>query len=270
MPMKVLSVFVLVVVCFYALVRYLEKNSIFYPARTIDIMPDRFGMNYEDLTITTEDGVKLNGWLIKRPAARSTLVFFHGNAGNIGDRLTKLKLFHDLGIQVLIIDYRGYGRSEGVPSEKGIYADGRAAFDFLQSRADLKDLPVVLYGGSLGGAVAIDVATQRKAAGLIVDSSFPSAAAMSRVIYPMIPTFFLAVKLDSANKAKTLTMPKLFMHSADDRTVPLRMGQELFKAAAEPKEFVQLTGGHNDAHIECKEIFFGAIKTFLIRNGWLS
>jgi fermentation-respiration switch protein FrsA (DUF1100 family) len=267
--MKILMSVVLIVVCFYALVRYLEAHSIFYPSRTIEIMPDRFALPYEDVTITGEDHVKINGWLIKSPSAKSTLLFFHGNAGNMADRLTKLKFFHDAGIQVLIVDYRGYGHSQGVPSEKGVYRDGRAAFDYVQTRSDLKDLPVVAYGGSLGGAVAIDLAVHRKVAGLIVDSSFPSAAAMSRLIYPIIPTFFLAVKFDSESKVKHLSIPKLFMHSVDDRVVPFRMGQRLFNAAAGPKEFVELTGGHNDAHIECKEKFFGAIKTFLSENGWL-
>jgi fermentation-respiration switch protein FrsA (DUF1100 family) len=267
--MKILTAFFIVVVCFYALVRYLEAHSVFYPYRVIEVTPDRFGLAYEDVYIATEDGLKINGWLIKNPSARSTLLFFHGNAGNISDRLTKLKMFHDAGLQVLIIDYRGYGRSQGVPTENGVYRDARAAFDYLQSRPGLKDLPVVIYGGSLGGAVAIDLATKRKAAGLIVDSSFPSAAAMSRLLYPMIPTFFLAIKFDSQSKVRDLTVPKLFMHSVDDRVVPMRMGRRLFDAAAAPKEFVELTGGHNDAHIECKDKFLGAITTFMKRNQWL-
>jgi len=267
--MKIMLAIVLVVASLYVLVRYLEKHSVFYPAKTIDIMPDRFGMAYEDVYLTTEDHVKINGWLIKNPSAKSTLLFLHGNAGNIGDRLTKLKFFHEMGVNVFIIDYRGYGHSEGVPTEEGVYRDGRAALDYLRQREDLKGVPVILYGGSLGGAVAIDVATHDQAQGLIIDSSFPSAAAMSRIIYPMIPTFFMDIKFDSESKVKSLAMPKLFMHSVEDRTIPIAMGQRLFKAAAGPKEFVELTGGHNDAHVECKELFLGAIQTFLKKNGWL-
>jgi fermentation-respiration switch protein FrsA (DUF1100 family) len=268
--MKVFGVIVLIIFSsLYLLVRYLEKHSIFYPSSFIEVKPDRMGLPYEDLMITTEDGVRINGWLIKTAKAKSTLLFFHGNAGNIGDRLTKLRFFHDAGIQVLIVDYRGYGKSEGVPTEQGVYKDGRAAFDYLKDRADLKGIPVVVYGGSLGGAVAVDLATHRPVEGLIIDSSFPSAPAMSRLMYPMIPTFFLAVKFDSLHKVKDLTMPKLFMHSKDDRVIPLRLGHQLFDAAPQPKEFVELVGGHNDAHIECKELFLGSIQSFLKKNNWL-
>jgi uncharacterized protein len=267
--MKILWAIVAVIVCFYALVRYLEAHSIFYPSRVIEIKPDRFGLPFEDVYITAEDGVKINGWLIKHPSAKSTMLFFHGNAGNISDRLIKLRFFYEMGLQVLIIDYRGYGHSGGTPSEKGIYRDARAAFDYLQGRDDTKNLPVVAYGGSLGGVVAIDLVTQRKVAGLIVDSSFPSAAAMSKLIYPMIPTFFLAVKFDSERKIRDIALPKLFMHSTEDQVVPFHMGERLFNAAAGPKEFVRLTGGHNDAHIDCKDVFIGAIKNFMGKNGWL-
>ncbi len=267
--MKFVLTIVVVVAFFYVLVRYLEKTSIFYPARQIEIAPDRFGLPYEDIYFTTEDGVKLNGWLVKNPSAKCTLLFFHGNAGNIGDRLLKLRFFHDLGVNTFIMDYRGYGRSQGTPTEEGLYKDGRAAYDYLAGRQDLKNTTVVLYGGSLGGAVAIDLARHRTVHGLIIDSTFPSAPAMSQIIYPMIPTFFLSVKFDSQSKVKLLTMPKLFMHSVEDRTVPIRLGKQLFEAAPGPKKFVELTGGHNDAHIDCKEKFLGAIKDFLKRNDWL-
>lgn len=267
--MKIFFTIAVVVVFFYVLVRFLEKTSIFYPARQIDIAPDRFGLPYEDIYFKTEDGVKLNGWLVKNPSAKCTLLFFHGNAGNIGDRLLKLRFFRELGVNTFIIDYRGYGHSEGSPTEEGIYKDARAAYDYLAGRQDMKSMPIILYGGSLGGAVAIDLATHRTVKGLIIDSSFPSAAAMSKRIYPMIPTFFLSVKLDSGSKVKSLRIPKLFMHSVEDRTVPIIMGRKLFEAAPGPKEFVELTGGHNDAHIDCKEKFLGAIQSYLKQNGWL-
>ncbi len=267
--MKILLTALFVVVFFYVLVRFLEKTSIFYPSRIVEITPDRFKLPFEDIILTTEDGVKINGWLILKPGAKSTLLFFHGNAGNISDRLMKLRFFYEMGVNTFIIDYRGYGRSQGTPSEEGIYRDGRAAYDFLKSRADIGNLPIVIYGGSLGGAVAIDVALKRPVAGLIIDSSFPSAPAMARIIYPVIPTFFMSVKLDSINKIKTLSVPKLFMHSTDDQVVPFRLGQELYEAAPEPKEFVTLTGGHNDAHIDCKDKFLNSIAGFLKNGNWL-
>jgi fermentation-respiration switch protein FrsA (DUF1100 family) len=235
----------------------------------IEITPDRFKLPFEDITLTTEDGVRINGWLILRPGAKSTILFFHGNAGNMSDRLMKLRFFYEMGVNTFIIDYRGYGRSQGTPSEGGVYRDGRAALRYLRSRSDIGKLPIVIYGGSLGGAVAIDVAVHQPVDGLIIDSAFPSAPAMSRLIYPMIPTFFLSVQFDSIKKIKILTVPKLFMHSTDDRIVPFHLGKQLFDAAPAPKEFTALTGGHNDAHIECREKFLGAIEGFLRTNGWL-
>lgn len=268
--MKIVLTILFIIVFFYVLVRYLEKTSIFYPSRLIELTPDRFNLPFEDITLTTEDGVKINGWLVKNPNAKCTLLFFHGNAGNISDRLMKLKFFYELGVNTFIIDYRGYGRSEGAPSEEGVYRDGRAAFDFLKNREDLKDLPVIIYGGSLGGAVAIDVAVHRNnVAGLIIDSSFPSAPEMGRRLYPFIPTFFMSVKFDSKQKIGKVSIPKLFMHSTDDRVVPFYMGKKLFDAAPGPKEFTELTGGHNDAHIESKDKFLHAIEKFLKSRGWL-
>lgn len=268
--MKIVLTILFIIVFFYALVRYLEKTSIFYPSRLIELTPDRFNLPFEDITVTTEDGVKINGWLVKNPKAKCTLLFFHGNAGNISDRLMKLRFFHELGVNTFIVDYRGYGRSEGTPSEEGVYRDGRAAFDYLKARTDLKDIPVIIYGGSLGGAVAIDVATRRSNVdGLIIDSSFPSAPAMARRLYPFIPTFFMNVKFNSAQKVGKMSIPKLFMHSTEDTVVPFYMGRKLFDAAAEPKEFAELTGGHNDAHIESKDKFLSAIQSFLKKGGWL-
>ena len=267
--MKIVLAVLTIVVFFYVLVRFLEKTSIFYPTRAIEITPDRFNLPYGDITLTTQDGVRINGWLIKNPTAKCTLLFFHGNAGNISDRLLKLRFFYELGVNTFIIDYRGYGRSDGVPSEGGVYLDGLAAFDYLKGRKDLEGVPVIIYGGSLGGAVAIDVANHRNVSGLIIDSAFPSASAMSKLIYPVIPTFFLSVKFDSLEKVRKLSMPKLFMHSIEDKVVPYRLGRQLFDAAPEPKEFTALTGGHNDAHIDCKDKFLGAITNFLKHEGWL-
>lgn len=267
--MKIMVTVLCVVAFFYILVRFLEKTSVFYPSKIVEITPDRFKLPYEDITVTTEDGVAINGWLIPKPGAKSTLLFFHGNAGNISDRLMKLRFFYEMGVNTFIIDYRGYGRSQGVPSEEGVYRDGRAAYDFLKSRKDIGDLPIIIYGGSLGGAVAIDVALHRPVEGLIIDSSFPSAAAVSRIIYPAIPTFFMSIKFDSIRKIKGMSMPKLFMHSTDDGVIPFRLGQELYEAAPGPKDFVTLTGGHNDAHIDCKDKFLGAIEVFLRNGGWL-
>ena len=247
MSINALILLIVVFVVFYALVRYLEGTVVFFPSHNMTLTPAQVHLPYEDVYMTTSDGVKINGWFLKNPRGSSTILFAHGNAGTISDRLMKTKFFYDLGFNVFVFDYRGYGKSEGRPSEKGIYLDALAAYDYLQSRGDVNMAHIVLYGASLGGVVVIDLAGKRPVAALVVDSSLTSAQDMAKVLYPMLPSFLMTIKFDSITKIKTLTMPKLFIHSPEDRVVPFAMGRRLFEAAPEPKEFLQVHGGHNDA-----------------------
>jgi len=251
---------------FIAYVRYLEKTSVYFPEREIVLTPESAGFSFEDVYFSTQDGVQLNGWFM--PAMhtqepRATVIYFHGNAGNIGDRIDKARLFCELGLNVLLVDYRGYGKSAGSPTERGLYKDGLAAFDYLKLRSDVDLKRVIAYGASLGGVVAIELATHRDLAGLIIDSSFSSAADMAKVMYPFVPSFLLQIKMDSMQKVNHLTVPKLFFHSREDRTVPYRFGKKLFDAASEPKVMVELKGGHDEGYIHSKEAFSGGIETFL-------
>jgi fermentation-respiration switch protein FrsA (DUF1100 family) len=232
-----------------ALVRYLETRGVFFPSRNMMINPSVMDLPWGDIYFKTKDGRTLNGWFFKKPHARSTLIFAHGNAGNISDRLFKIKFFYDLGLNVFIFDYRGYGKSEGKPSESGVYLDAQAAYDYLGSRGDLQMENIILYGASLGGAVVIDLATHRKAALLVVESSFSNAHDMAHILYPFVPSFFLSLKFDSIHKVRALSVAKLFIHSPDDKVVPFWVGKKLFEAAAEPKEFLEIHGGHNDGSI---------------------
>lgn len=265
--MKIVLQILLFAVLFVIYVRYLESKSVFYPTKALSATPKELGLEYENIHLRASDGVKLHGWLIKVPDAKSTLIFLHGNAGNIGDRLGKIDLFHRMGLNILIIDYRGYGSSGGYPTEDGIYLDALAAYDFLQSRDDLKEQAVVVYGASLGGAVAVDLATKRKIDGLIVDSTFSSAADIARIIYPFVPKFLIKIKLDSLTKIKELTVPKLFIHSVDDRTVPIALGRKLYEAAPGPKEFIEIAGDHNDGHLLDESKFREGIRQFLRKQG---
>ncbi len=248
-----------------AYVRFLEKKMVFVPSRVLAHRPLDIGLAYDDVSLTTEDGVKLNGWFIKSSDTNinSTLVYFHGNAGNIGDRLDKIGIFARLGLNVFIIDYRGYGKSQGRPSEEGAYKDALAAYDYLLRRDDIDPKKIIGYGGSLGGAIAIDLATKRPVAALIVDSSFSSAADMSKRIFPFLPTAILSTKMDSLSKVKNITAPKLFIHSREDTVVPFVFGEKLYQAAAAPKEFLEIKGGHNDSHLFDQDNFEGGIRSFL-------
>ncbi len=234
---------------FFALVRYLESVGVFFPSRDMDLSPSVMGLPWEDVYFKTTDQVTLNGWFFKDQGAKSTLIFAHGNAGNMSDRLFKVKFFYNLGLNVFIFDYRGYGKSEGKPSEAGVYLDGQGAYDYLQSRGDTDMKNIILYGASIGGTVAIDLATRRNAALLVVESSITNARDMAAIYYPFVPLFFLSLKFDSINKVRALKVPKLFIHSPDDEVVPFWVGQKLFEAAAGPKEFLKIHGGHNDGSI---------------------
>jgi len=264
--MKMIITLIVIIVLFLIFVRYLENTSIFYPDRSLAGTPENIGLPFENITISTQDHVKLHGWLIKAPSAKSTLIFFHGNAGNIGGRLGKIDLFHQTGINVLIIDYRGYGKSEGFPTEEGIYNDATAAYDYLLQRDDMRGQNIISYGASLGGVVAIDLATKRAVSCIIVDSTFSSATDMAKRIYPFIPSFLLKTKMDSIGKIKNISAPILFIHSVEDQTVPFELGKKLYDATPGPKEFIEITGTHTDGHIYDGKKIINGIKTFLVQH----
>ncbi len=230
----------------FLLVRFLEHTSVFFPGKIIHSTPNQMGMSYEDLYIETLDGLKINAWLVKGSPRASIIIFAHGNAGTMGERIMKVKFWHDLGLNVLIFDYRGYGNSQGHPTEKGIYLDAQGAYDYLLTRKDIDHSRIVAYGASLGGVVMVDLATKRKLAALIVESTLTSAKDMARRIYPFLPTFMMGIQLDTISKIGHIAIPKLFIHSKEDRTVPFSMGKKLYQTACDPKIFLLSYGGHND------------------------
>lgn len=253
-------------------VRFLESVSLFLPSRRIVATPADAGMDFEDIYFSTEDHVRINGWLIKakqNSEQTTTFLYFHGNAGNISDRVEKIAEFHDLGLNVFIIDYRGYGRSQGKPTEVGLYKDATAAYEYLLSRKDIASAKIVAYGASLGGVPAVDLAARRPVAALIADSTFTSAVDMGRTIAPFIPSFLITIKLDSLSKIGKVKAPQLFIHSPEDDTVPFQFGQKLYQAAPGPKEFLQISGSHNDGYATSKDVFFGGVKSFLLKYNLL-
>jgi len=273
MPPKLFKKFLFSVFCAFTLfsaffigyVRHLERHNIFYPTKEIAQTPRDIPLAFEDIFLKTKDGVAINGWLVPHSPNKSVLIFLHGNGGNISTRLEKIQMFHAMGVNVFIIDYRGYGKSEGQPSEKGVYLDAQAAYDFLKSRKEFTDQKLIVYGESLGGAVAVDLAVNRLVDGIIVDSSFTSAQDMARVIYPFIPSFLINVKLESLSKIQNLRMPKLFIHSPEDDIVPFHLGRKLFDAAEEPKVFLEIQGTHNQGFRSSREKYLQGIENFLMQ-----
>lgn len=213
--------------------------------------PDAHGLVTEDLWFRAADGIDLHGWWIAHPKAMGTVLYCHGSSGSIAHRVGVFRLLGKLRVNVLAFDYRGYGRSTGVPSERGLYADVRAAYDHLVGPLGRTAEEILLFGHSLGGAVAIEAARDRPAAGLVVQSSFTDLREMARALYPQLPLYWITRnEFRSIGKVAELDLPKLFIHGTEDGTVPLAVGRRLFEAAAEPKElYLVERAGHNDVHL---------------------
>jgi len=229
-----------------------QRSRVFLPDRYPNGVwePQVFGLPAEDVWFETPDGVVLHGWWIPKARARGTLLFCHGNTGSIAHRIGVLRHLRKLRVNIFAFDYRGYGRSGGVPSERGLYLDVRAAFDKVVEGFSQRPGKIVLFGHSLGGAVAVDCALDRAAAGLIVQSSFPSIREAARVMFPTLPLHLAArQQFRSELKVGGLSLPKLFVHGDADATVPLALGQRLYEAASDPKDlYVVRRAGHNDLH----------------------
>ncbi|MFQ5542582.1 MAG: alpha/beta hydrolase, partial [Candidatus Binatia bacterium] len=243
----------------------MEKSLIFYPISEIDQTPKELGLPFEDITFTTEDGVRLNGWFIPSTEGSLTLLWFHGNAGNISHRLDNIRLLHDkVKIHIFIIDYRGYGRSEGSVSEAGTYRDASAALQYLRSRKDLDPKKIVFYGRSLGAAVAVDLAVREEPLALIIETPFASVREMAKAVFPFLPIGpFLRTRFDTLEKVRKVRGPLLVLHGDQDDIVPYTQGQRIFEAAPEPKEFYTIRGAHhNDTFIVGGDPYFAALKDF--------
>jgi len=232
---------------------WLEQALVFVPRDATIGEWHPAGLAFEDAWFQAADGTKLHGWFVPHPAPRAVVLFCHGNEGNVATWADNLRILHDrVGVAVLGFDYRGYGRSEGTPSEAGILADARAARAWLAQRVGISEPQVVLMGRSLGGAVAIDLASADGARGLVVESTFTSAPDVGHVKVPWLPIRTLAhIRLNSVAKIPNYHGPYLQSHGTADRTIPLDLGKRLFAAANEPKRFVIIPNrGHNDPQTE--------------------
>lgn len=243
--------------------RYFEYKSIYFPMRDIELLPDAVGLSYEDVYLDTDDGVRLNAWFIPAGDSRFTVLFCHGNGGNISHRIEKILILNQIGLDVFIFDYRGYGRSNGRPSEQGLYKDVQAAYSYLVSEKGVSPERIIVYGESLGGAVAIDLAAKKSVKALITESVFSSTEDMTKVIYPFLPTFFISSKFDSVSKIKDVTAPKLIIHSHNDEIIPFNQSIKLLQASPGPKKHLVLMGSHNTYYIDSRDLYVSGILDFL-------
>lgn len=243
-----------------------QSNLVFYPetGREISATPDQIGLPYEDIHLKTSDGISLHGWHIPAPQPRGTVLFLHGNAGNISHRLDSVQMFQRLGYSTLIFDYRGYGNSGGKPTEEGTYMDAEAAWRHLTEQRHIPSCRIVLFGESLGGAVGAWLAARQKPAALVIASGFTSVPDLGQQFYPYLPVRWLArIRYDTREYLRSVTAPVLIAHSPEDDIIPFEHGQALFAVANPPKQFLELAGGHNDGFIFMREAWVRVLGDFL-------
>lgn len=264
-----LTIIAVIYVVLVAVIYFSQSRMLYYPnlpSRKISATPDQIGLNYEEVFFTASDGVKLNGWFLPVDNALGTLLFFHGNAGNISHRLDSLLIFHTLNLDVLIFDYRGYGQSEGRPTEEGTYLDAEAAWHYLTSKRNIPAGDILLFGRSLGGAVAAQLASRVQAMGLALESTFTSVPDMAAQLYPLLPARWLArFQYNTKDALNTVSYPIFIAHSPEDEIIPYSHGRILFDSIRSPKQFMQLAGGHNNGFLAVQNEYIRAWSTFIER-----
>ncbi len=263
MRVRVIAGFVLAAAALLAIGMKLENALLFFPSRTLGASPEDYGLAAEVVEPQTEDGVRLFGWWIKGDGRRAVL-FFHGNAGNAADRLERAKLLHDrFGLDVLLIDYRGYGKSGGSPSEAGLRRDARAIYEVARGRGFPPER-IVAFGESLGSAVAAGLAAERPCGAVILETPFLSIRAMARRHYPFVPAFLVRTRFDNAEAIAGVAAPKLFLVAELDEVVPPEQGLRLYALAPEPKTLFVIRGaGHNDTYAVGGENYWKVLGDFL-------
>ena len=247
----------------------LDRHFIFFPSKDLIATPGDVGLDFEEALFSASDGVHLHGWYVPGEGD-TTLLWFHGNAGNVSHRVDYLlRLHRHLAVNVFIFDYRGYGRSDGIVSEQGTYLDAEGALAYLRSRqGPAPGHRLVLFGRSLGCAVAVEMATRHQAQAMVLEAPFTSIRDMAKRAYPYLPTSVLVrligARYDSLSKIRKVRIPLLVLHGERDELVPLEAGRELFEAANEPKRIYTVPGGgHNDTYLVGGDAYYEAIRGFL-------
>ena len=268
---RMFSLLVLVLIGYalvLALCRIFEARLIFFPN-----YPDRLGgdwnprgLGVQDVWLTADDGIKLHAWWIPVETAKFTFLAFHGNAGNIADRATVYEFLKNTPANVLALEYRGYGRSEGKPSERGVYRDADAAYVYLVKTKGKDPKTIVSFGQSLGTAVATQVAVQHEVGGVVLEAPFPSASRVARKFFWFLPGISLLVRsqFDSKGRLKKIDAPILIVHCRQDPVLPFQFGQEVYNAARPPKDFLEINGQcHEEASVIAPDSYRVALHRLL-------
>ena len=247
-----------------------QESLVYFPnmGREVAVTPAAHGLPYEDVSIRTQDGETLNAWWVPAPEPRGAVVLFHGNAGNISHRIDYARMFRALGYSTLLVDYRGYGKSTGSPSEEGTYRDALASWRWLTETRGVRAADVVVFGESLGGAVACWLAERHPPRALVLASTFTSVPDLGAEIYPFLPVRLISrIHYNTLACVPKVSAPVLVIHSARDEIVPFSHGRKLYEAAREPRHFLEVTGGHNDGFVFMRPEWVSALGAFLERAG---
>lgn len=230
-----------------ALLYFFQDRLVYAPTASRIDTPASLGLPYREVALTSADGLRLSAWLVEAPAGRGTVLFCHGNYGNISHLLDPIRVFHSLGFAILVFDYRGYGQSEGRPSEEGTYLDAEAAWDFLVREEGVDPARLVICGRSLGGPIAARLARQHPPGALLLESTFTSLPELGNRRYPFFPVRRLArYTYETLGQLSGINCPVLVVHSREDGLIPFAQGRELYAAANPPKEFLEISGGHGN------------------------
>jgi len=265
--LKIILTVVLIYLGIVALAFFLQSRLVYFPRKEIGATPERVGLSYEAVWFQAADALKLSGWFIPVEKPRGILLFCHGNAGNISDRLDSIKLFHSIGLSTFIFDYRGYGQSEGKPTERGTYLDAEAAWSYLVNEREVSSDKIILFGRSLGGAVGAWLAREHAPGALILESTFTSIPDLGARLYPFLPVRLISrFRYSAIEYVKQAKCPVLVVHSRADELIPFRHGRRLFEAANEPKEFLEIAGSHNEGFITTGQRYTDGLAAFLSRH----
>ena len=243
---------------------FYQKRIIFIPGREIFRTPKDEGLEFEDIDLNTPDGLTLNAWFIPNDNDAKTILFCHGNAGSMSSRIDTINLLHDMGFAIFIFDYRGYGISEGTPSEKGCYIDAETALKYMEEELLISQENIIIWGRSLGGPIAAYIAGSGNFYASVLESTFTSIRDMAVHKFKILPTFIMTrFKFPTVDYVKQIQTPILIVHSPDDEIIPYRMGKVLFEtASSSPKEFLSLNGTHNKCYFDSIDTYTKGVKTF--------
>lgn len=235
---------------------FMQPNLLYKPLREVSYTPEELGLSFEKVFFETQDGMELNGWYVPAENAEFVVLFCHGNGGNIMHRLDSINIFYELRISCFVFDYRGYGNSQGKPDEQGTYMDAAAAYRWLREEKNIPADNIIIFGRSLGGTIAAQLAVHVRSAAVVIESSFTSYADIGKKFYPYMPVhWFARFDYRTVDYVKKIDCPVMIIHSRDDEVIPFEFGMKLYEAADGQKEFVEISGSHNDGFLVSGEIY---------------